>query len=187
MSLDRRRARWSGPGAGSEAQCVYKGIVIRPARVDDLSGLQDIERAAGASFGSVGMSLVAEHEPASLRTHATYQEDGRAWVATDQVDHPVAYLLLDIIDEAGHVEQVSVHPSYSGRRLGAALLDTASTWTRGRGLTTVTLTTFAEVPWNAPYYEQLGFGVLSEDEVGAGLRRVRQHEAAMGLDRWPAS
>ncbi|BFV60853.1 hypothetical protein KCMC57_up59570 [Kitasatospora sp. CMC57] len=50
----------------------------------------------------------------------------------------------------------------------------------------LTLTTFAEVPWNAPYYVRCGFEVIEGDEVGPGLRAIRAREAAHGLDRWAA-
>jgi hypothetical protein len=53
------------------------------------------------------------------------------------------------------------------------------------GLPALTLTTFAEVPWNAPYYERCGFRRLAEAELTAGLREVRRREAELGLDRWP--
>jgi hypothetical protein len=53
---------------------------------------------------------------------------------------------------------------------------------RQRGLDAVTLTTFRDVAWNAPYYERCGFRVLDETELGPGLRRVRDTEAAHGLD-----
>ena len=49
----------------------------------------------------------------------------------------------------------------------------------------LTLTTFAEVPWNAPYYARIGFRVLADAELSPGLRAIRAHEAALGLDRWP--
>jgi hypothetical protein len=39
------------------------------------------------------------------------------------------------------------------------------------------------VPWNAPYYERLGFRRV--DDLTPGLRAIRAAEAARGLDRWP--
>ncbi len=36
-----------------------------------------------------------------------------------------------------------------------------------------------------PYYARLGFRVLAPDQIGDGLRSVSEHEAALGLDRWP--
>jgi hypothetical protein len=41
------------------------------------------------------------------------------------------------------------------------------------------------VPWNGPYYRRLGFREVAPAEETLGLRRVRAHEAAIGLDRWP--
>lgn len=38
---------------------------------------------------------------------------------------------------------------------------------------------------DAPYYERLGFRVLTEEEMTEGPRSVREHEVARGLDTWP--
>lgn len=164
---------------------VYTVVVIRAARADDLAHLQQLERAAGAAFHAVGMSAVADDPPPSFEVLDGYRQGGRAFVATDAADRPVAYLLVDVVDAAAHVHQVSVHPRHARRRLGSALLDRAATWAAERHLQTVTLTSFTDVPWNAPYYAQLGFRVLAEHELTVGLRRIGQHEAALGLDRWP--
>ncbi len=55
-------------------------------------------------------------------------------------------------------------------------------WAADAGLSAITLTTFTDVPWNAPLYRHLGFVDLAEAEVGPELRAVREHEAAQGLD-----
>ena len=159
--------------------------MIRAARVDDVEFLAAIERSAGAAFRDVGMAAIADDEPLPVSAMLAYQHAGRAWVATDELDHPVAYLLLDVVDDAAHIEQVSVHADHARRGLGRTLVDTAAAWARGQGLAALTLTTFADVPWNAPYYARLGFSVVAEDSLSAGMRRVREHEAALGLDGWP--
>ena len=159
--------------------------MIRAARADDLPLLRQLERAAGAAFRDLDMAAVADDEPPSVADLAVFQEDGRAWVAVDDADQPVAYLLLEVVDGAAHVEQVSVHPNHARQGIGKALLDMADGWAGQRGLTALTLTTYAEVAWNAPYYRRLGFQVLTEDQMSYGLRRLREHEAARGLARWP--
>lgn len=53
------------------------------------------------------------------------------------------------------------------------------------GVPALTLTTFTDVPWNAPYYLRCGFRVLDDEEIGPGLREIRRRERAHGLDRWP--
>jgi GNAT superfamily N-acetyltransferase len=102
---------------------------------------------------------------------------------------PAAYVIVDVLDRPGpgpggaaHVEQVSVDPAYAGRGWGRRLLDHVADNARRHGLVAVTLTTFRDVPWNAPYYERCGFRALSEDELGPDLRRLRAAEAAHGLD-----
>jgi GNAT superfamily N-acetyltransferase len=45
----------------------------------------------------------------------------------------------------------------------------------------VTLTTFQDVPWNAPWYSRRGFRVLRDHELTPGLRRRRSLEEAQGL------
>jgi len=172
-------------GCRTAAVGVHHHPVIRRARPDDLPALRELERAAGGPFRDLGMAAVADDEPPTVDELAGFQQDGRAWVATDDTDAPVAYLLVDVVDGAAHVEQVSVHPQHARRRLGEQLVATAETWARDRGLTTLTLTTYADVPWNGPYYRRLGFEVVPQDQLASGLRAVREHEAARGLDRWP--
>jgi GNAT superfamily N-acetyltransferase len=162
-----------------------KNIRVRAARWEDLPGLRELERAAGAAFRALGMAAVADDDPPSITELIAFQQDGRAWVITNESDSPVAYLLLNVVDGNAHVEQVSVHPDHARQGLGKTLLDTAAAWAQQQGLVALTLTTYAHVPWNAPYYERLGFQVVTEDQITEGLRRIRDHEQARGLAKWP--
>src|SRR5438093_1918262 len=159
--------------------------VIRGARQRDLSRLQEIERRAGELFRELGMDAIADDEPPTIDVLLPYVRDGRAWVAADDTDTPVAYLLLDIVDQHGHIEQVSVDPSHSRRGLGRLLIDRAAAWAGQNGLMGLTLATFADVPWNAPYYDTLGFRRLSEQELTPGLQEIQRREASHGVTAWP--
>ncbi len=158
---------------------------IRAARAGDLALLVEIERAAGELFRPLGMDLVADDDPGSVEELAPYAEAGRALVAVDAGDRPVGYLLLDVVDAAAHVEQVSVHPAHARQGIGRALIERAAAWGGARGLAGLTLTTYVDVPWNGPYYERLGFSYLPAGEETAGLRAIRERERASGLDAWP--
>lgn len=159
--------------------------MIRSARPKDINDLRDIERAAGAAFRQLGMDDIADDEPPTVEELAAFQTDGRAWVAVDAADRPVAYLLVEPVDGNAHIEQVSVHPDHARQGLGRDLLQAAAEWARNHDLAGLTLTTFTHVPWNAPYYQRIGFQTLREHEVTSGLRAIREHEATLGLDRWP--
>ncbi|HEY2671539.1 MAG TPA: GNAT family N-acetyltransferase [Rugosimonospora sp.] len=158
---------------------------IRPAAVEELDVLRDIETAAGECFRDVGMPQIADDEPFPLDVLAGYQRAGRSWVAVDGTDRPIAYLLTDPVDGNVHVEQVSVHPDHARRGVGRSLLDHAADRAAADGVRALTLTAFTEVPWNAPYYLRCGFRVVHESEWPPGLRAVREREAAHGLGRWP--
>jgi GNAT superfamily N-acetyltransferase len=159
--------------------------VIREARKKDVPLLREVERRAGELFRELGMDAVADDEPPTISELLPYVLDERAWVATEEGDVPIAYLLLDVVDQKGHIEQVSVDPSHSRHGLGRLLIERAARWAREHGLKSLTLTTFAEVPWNAPYYEVLGFRRLADREMTPGLLEIRRREAAHGLIAWP--
>jgi GNAT superfamily N-acetyltransferase len=158
---------------------------IRPAVTDELAALQEIERDAGTLFAEIGMAEVADDEPLSLDGLEAYRSGGRAWVAVDDDGVPIGYVIAEVLDGNAHIEQVSVRRASSRQGIGRALVDRVVDWARELGLPAVTLTTFAEVAWNAPYYRRLGFRVLDETEATPGLREKRVEEAAHGLDRWP--
>lgn len=160
---------------------------MRAAGPDELPLLQDIERAAGRCFRDIGMPEIADDEPLPLEELARCQQAALAWVAADDADIPVAYLIADRVDGNLHVEQVSVHPDSARRGVGRSLLDHLAHQATREGAPALTLTTFTEVPWNAPYYERCGFRLLDDGGLTPGLRRIREHEAAHGLDRWPRS
>ncbi|MEU7632277.1 GNAT family N-acetyltransferase [Nocardia sp. NPDC049220] len=159
--------------------------MIRPATTADLRALQDIERAAGVPFAALGMTAVAEDEPPALDTLRAFQRAGRAWVWADAADHPIGYLVLDLVDGIANIDQVSIRPAFARRRIGKRLIDQAVRWAAAEGMAAITLTTFTEVAWNGPYYERLGFRFLRMDEETPGLRALRAAERAHGLDRWP--
>ena len=142
---------------------------IRGVRPGDVGRLQAIQLAAGDAFRHVGMSSVAESPPLTAESLSGYRKAGRAWAAVDDHDEPVGFAVADVIDGAAHIEQVSVHPAHAHQRIGAMLLDHVAGWAVHRGLPAMTLVTFRGVPWNAPYYERLGFHELAAAEVTPGL------------------
>ncbi|WP_019544652.1 GNAT family N-acetyltransferase [Streptomyces sulphureus] len=158
---------------------------IRTPHENELPVLQRIERAAGAPFRALGMDAVADDPPpplAELRRHLA--ADGLRVVA-EPGGELAGYVLTEHVDGCAHVEQLSVDPRFARRGLGRALLDDAAHRAAGTGLAALTLTSFADVPWNAPYYARLGFRTLPETALTPGLREARRREREAGLDRWP--
>ena len=159
--------------------------MIRLATSTDLPALQEIEVAAGAPFRDIGMSAIADDPPPTIADLEKFLGPAHIWVATGDDDRPIAYALMEVVDAAAHIEKVSVHPDHARRGLGARLIDEIGNWANGHQLPALTLTTFADVPWNAPYYERLGFRRLADSDLTPGLVRIREREAQHGLDAWP--
>jgi GNAT superfamily N-acetyltransferase len=136
-------------------------------------------------FRDIGMPEIADDDPPTLDELTRYLDTGTAWVATTDTDHVTAYLFAEPLDGNLHLEQLSVHQDHARQRIGRELITHAAGRAAAEAMPALTLTTFRDVPWNAPYYERRGFRVLDEDEIGPGLRARRQQEADHGLDRWP--
>jgi GNAT superfamily N-acetyltransferase len=151
-------------------------VTIRPPRPDELAALLEIERRACRAFADHGMPEIAADDPGTVAELEAHRAAGRAWVAVDADDRPVAYIVTAVVDGAVHIEQVSVDPAHAGRGIGAALIEHVCALAPADGRTSATLTTFRDIPWNAPYYARLGFRELREDLCGPELRALVAHE-----------
>ena len=159
------------------------GVVsVRRVRPEDVGRLQAIQLAAGNAFRDVGMSAVADSPPLPADSLSGYREAGRAWVAADEHDDPVGFVVADVVDGFAHIEQVSVHPAHAHQRIGAMLIDHVAGWAARHDLRALTLITFRGVPWNAPYYERLGFHELVAEEITPGLAAKKAAKARRGGD-----
>ena len=159
-------------------------FALRLAKTQDIPALRRIETAAGEIFRALGMDFVADDEPPSSDELERYVVANRAWVAVTE-DEPVGYLTYDPVDGHWHIEQVSVDPEHAGHGLGRQLVERVAELAAKAGVDALTLTTYRHVPWNAPYYERLGFRELPEPAWTPGLRAIRAREAEHGLDQWP--
>lgn len=156
---------------------------IRHARRGEAGRLRDIERAAGQAFIAAGYPDVAGYEPTHGDDLRDAVNDGGLFVAIDQTDHPVGFLLCSELDHGLYVQEINVHPDHAGHRLAVPLLAAAEILAQSLDLATLTLTTFRHVPWNAPYYARLGFVMIPDNEIGPEMRIViaRQHEAGLNI------
>lgn len=156
-------------------------MMIRPARADEATVLRDIEVASGALFAEIGMDDIAASEPMWIEEWERFYATGLAWVAEED-DVAVGFALAEVLDGALHLEQLSVHPSFGRRGIGAALVEHVCGHARRAGFDAVTLSTFRDVAFNGPFYAGLGFTALTDDQLTGGLRARAKEEAAHGLD-----
>jgi GNAT superfamily N-acetyltransferase len=155
---------------------------IQPASINDLEVLPRIEREAASLFAGWQVPLEVLEEQTSLQEFSAAQRDGRLWVARSQGGSVVGFALVDLVGGEPHLEEMDVLPSHGRQGIGRALVREVQAWARASGYASVTLTTFRDIPWNAPFYQRVGFQEIPPQELSPALLAVVREEAARGLD-----
>jgi len=153
--------------------------VIRAARPTDYEQLSDIERRAGEMFRDAGMPEIADHDPLDADELASADA---LFVATAQDGELVGYAMVELVEGHAHLGQISVLPEHGGQGVGTQLLDAVADWAQGQGHREITLTTFRDLPFNAPLYSKRGYEVVPDSDWTAAIRDLVAGEAEMGLD-----
>lgn len=159
-------------------------IRFRFATADDVPQIAPLEKAAAEMFRDIDMEAIADDAPIAESRLAQAVEDRLLWVATE-FGTVRAYLLAEPLADSLYIEQVTVHPEAAHRGIGARLIESVAADERAVELGKLSLISFENVPWNAPYYERLGFLDLAESEWPAGLHEKVEEEKARGLHSWP--
>lgn len=105
------------------------------------------------------------------------------FVLVMEIDGEVAGFVhvLEVADIC-HLEQLSVAPQHTRQGLGRALVEAAKAEARKRGHERMSLRTYADVPWNAPFYETAGF--VEEEPSAPFHQSLLAIEAKHGLNRY---
>ena len=154
---------------------------IRPARPEEIEPVRAIERASAQRFVAIDMQALADDEPTDAATLQRRIGAGGLLVHAD-ADPPIGFVMFRPLADGLYIEQIDVLPEHAGRRLGAALIDAVAALARAQGRDALLLSTFRDVPWNAPYYRRLGFVDLPDDALGEPLQAIRREHLARGLD-----
>lgn len=157
---------------------------FRRATADDVTALQMIEYDAGRRYASLDETRFCTALPdRSEDEHARVRDDGLALLA-EAAGRPIGFVLVLPIDGHAHILELAVLLDQQGIGYGRALIAAAEEWAASQGFSEITLTTFRNVEWNAPFYERLGYcsfdvgpdrlellGLIA-DEIAAGLHSV---------------
>lgn len=156
-------------------------VSIRPARPSDDAATERIEIAADAllieRFGAVDWPPpTSPQERAAMPGFVLVAEqDSEA----DSSKALIAFVHVLEVEDSAHLEQLSVLPDFGRRGIGRRLVHAAMSEARRRGHTRMTLRTYADVPWNAPFYVSCGFAVATPDTPL--LRSLTRVEEDLGL------
>ena len=151
---------------------------IRLALDADLPFLAGIEDAGDTLFAE---RFDGVDWPASSSGEERAAEPGILLVAVDDEGTVVGFAHVLDLDGHWHLEQIAVDPAHGRHGIGAALLEATHAELVARGVREVTLMTYADVPWNGPFYARHGYVEL--DPLPERLEPMRETELRMGMDR----
>jgi GNAT superfamily N-acetyltransferase len=145
---------------------------VRAAAKSDLAELGDVDDRAETVFRLAGYVLpeIAFDEAALRRAKAVFVA-GRP---------PIGFVWVDEVDGVAHIEEIAVIPKWMRQGVGTRLLERACEWAAANRYAAITLLTYADVPWNGPFYASRGFVEVAE--LTPGLAALREHERELGLD-----
>jgi GNAT superfamily N-acetyltransferase len=152
---------------------------VRLARSRDLDALEKIENDADRL-------LINKLEPddwaAAPTGAARASEPGFILVVELDESYVAGFVHVLEIDGICHLEQLSVAPGDARKGWGRALVEAAKIQAQKRGYQRITLRTYADVPWNAPFYASAGF--VEEKPETPFHRSLVGIEGELGLDRY---
>lgn len=155
---------------------------VRPARARDLPLLAAIEDAGLPMFEAVLGDLTGDALASPAPSgHERASEPGFILVAGDPA---VGFAHVVDLESHAHLAQISVHPDHARRGIGAALLEAAAERATLKGHGSLTLTTYADIAWNGPFYARHGFTEFADDEPRtASQLAISEVEERLGLSR----
>ena len=156
---------------------------ILAATLPYLPHLVRIEKAAATMFPLEDLPEPLRSNHTSLADFKHAQDDNLLWVAIDDSNTPIAFLLADIIDGCLHIAEFDVHPDYGNRGIGTQLLKYVLLVAAQRSFPAVILTTFEHLPWNASFYAHHGFTILSDNLIGTEFMEILKREKLLGFKR----
>ena len=144
-----------------------------------------IEREAGTLFDDwfeqTGLTEGVLADVTPVNTLEEAQRSGRLWVASAAEDVVVGFALALRLGGLAHLDELDVLPSHGHHGVGSALLRAVCSWAAQSEYPAVTLSTFRDVPWNAPFYERRGFTVGNPSKLLQDHVRLVESERQRGL------
>jgi GNAT superfamily N-acetyltransferase len=157
-------------------------ISIELAGSEHLAAIPAIELAASAMFPEADLPVEIRYLVTDEELLHEAQSESRLWVALTADGSPVGFAMADIVDGGAHLDEMDVMPDFGRQGIGTRLVRTLIAWARSCDYPALTLITFRHLPWNAPFYERMGFVSMATSEIGTELADLLQEEGMAGID-----
>jgi GNAT superfamily N-acetyltransferase len=157
------------------------GYIIRRARPSDYPLLPEIERAAATLFQGVDWLHLDLDDVSDVTVIEAMVRSGVVFVAADDTDAPVGFLLAGFLDRALHIYELDVTPLHGRHGLGRRLIEAACAFALVERAPAVTLSTFRDIPWNGPFYAKAGFREVPRNQWTPAFHLLHHREIEVGL------
>lgn len=155
---------------------------IRIAVPADAPLLPAIETSAAQAFRMIGeLRWLADSPPMPVERHRQLIALSTCWVAVDDENRPQGFLSAERHGHDLHIHELSVMQAMQGQGTGRLLIEAAKDYARSSRLASVTLTTFKNVPWNAPFYARAGFQIKATADLDQRLAAIVNEEYQHGF------
>ncbi|HNR76974.1 MAG TPA: GNAT family N-acetyltransferase, partial [Parvularculaceae bacterium] len=160
---------------------VTEGFRLRPATTADIEPMRALERRAAQKFREVGYDFCADGPVREAAEHQRVMTEGQTLIAESPAGAAAGFAMFEPLDGAVHLVEIDVDPDFQNRGVARALIAAGEDWARDGGFDEMTLTTYRDVPWNAPFYRRLGFVAFDPEPARKGLLKTIEQEAAWGF------
>jgi GNAT superfamily N-acetyltransferase len=161
------------------------GDTIQLATAADLPWLLPIERQAAQRFltclDQTGLTAAILEQTKAIADFEQACRSEHLWVAVSPTRQLVGFAFVRMLDGYAHLEELDVLPDHGKRGIGRALVAAVYDWAQGAGHPGVTLRTFREVPWNAPFYQRCGFRIVDSAQLSPQHGELEKAEQRLGL------
>ncbi len=154
---------------------------IRRALATDVPLLGPLEDRAGQRFRESVHAYCADFSHFDAGYLARLAAAGTVWVAVGADDTPIGFAIAEPRGGEGYLHELDVDLAHGRRGVGRALVRRVAEWARSVDFETLLLSTFDDVPWNAPYYQRLGFEIVPLHAYDDAMRAQRQRDASAGM------
>lgn len=156
-------------------------FMIRPATVADIEPMRALERRAAQLYRTIGYDFCADGPVRDAAGHERVIAAGVTFLAVSEGGAPAGFAIFEPMDGCVHLVEIDVDPAFQKRGLALRLITAGENWSRAQGFDEMTLTTYRDVPWNAPFYARLGFAAFEPEPARKGLLATIKQEADWGF------
>lgn len=156
------------------------GYSSRPFRDADAEALIGVGLRSTRLLAGHGFPELLAEPPTGARAFRAFARRCAVIVAQTRVE-PVAYAAIAPLDRFLHLKELAVDPAHGRRGIGSAIVAAIVAEAARAGHAGVSLSTFRDVPFNAPFYAARGFEELPLEAAPEALKRAFEEEIPPGI------